>query len=250
MNTEEMPTMGEVIDRNRRKGFETVTMIALLLFLGVGVIYTGIHNYNLFGRTMKPGQEVFAIIPVVLLEGSVLLLTAGGFFAFTGGAQKLVATMASWGFLVVIGINTVLDSQLASGQAIPEWMQTYQTFVLYGTPVAMLAVLKAILDLSPAKQQLDMQMAIEHATMEAKYNAIRTALHSKDNRLALQDFAAQYAQQLADKLRGIVPALPAPAPAPTVQLPKDVEQPSLDEEPEQEPEQSAPKVKKAPAPKG
>lgn len=250
MNTEELPTMGELIDSSRRQGFATVTNIALLLFLLVGVIYTGIHNYNLFARTMKPGQEVFALIPVVLLEGSVLLLTAGGFFAFTGGAQKLVAMLASWGFLVVIGINTVLDSQMAAGQAIPEWLQTYQTFVLYGTPVAMLAVLKAVLDLSPAKRKLDMQMAIEHAQMEGKYNAIRLALHSKDNRMALADFAAQYAQQLADKLRGVVPALPAAAQAPAVQMQKEVEQPDLEQDEQEEPEQPAPRAKKAPAPKG
>ena len=243
MNNEQMPTMGELLTKSGRDGYRTITIVALVLFLLIGVGYTGVHNWNLFARTVQPDQKIFAVIPVILLEGSLLLLTAGGFFWFSGGAQKIVATTASWVFLGVIAVNTMLDSQLTVSGEIPAWLAMYRDYVLYGTPVAMLAVLKAVLDLSPAKRELDMQMAIEHAMTEGKFNAMRVALSSETNRLALGDYARTFAQQIAEGLRaGAVAALPAPAA--TVEMAKATDDaPSVDEPME------APKVQKAKAPK-
>lgn len=217
-----IPTMGEVIARSKVNGAKAITVVVAVVFLMVGVVYTGIHNFNLYGRALPVDQKLFALIPVIMLEGGIVLFTAAGFVWFSGGAQKLVATAAGWGLFGVVAANTVIDSLVVAGSTLPDWLQLYATFGLYAMPVAVMAIIKLLLDLDPAKRKLDLDKAIEHALIEAKFAAAQRALGADENRLALQDYGDAFAQQLAKTIRSSAPAMEL-IERPPMQLAKDAD---------------------------
>lgn len=197
------------MQKSKVGGAKSIVVAVLVGFLLIGVIYTGIHNYNLFSRTLGEDQKIFALIPVILLEGGILLFLAGSFVWFSGGAQKIVAQVAGWALFAVIAANTVVDSMLHSSGEMPSWLQMYASFILYGTPVACMAILKLILDLDPAKKKMDMEKAIEHALMEGKFAAAQRAMNSEPNRAALSDYSDAYSDALAASIRQSAPQVPA-----------------------------------------
>lgn len=201
----EVPTIGEIISRKKLGGFKAVVIFfAGLLFVG-GLIYTGLHNLNLFTRAVPESQKVFAFVPVILLEGSIILALLGSFVWFHIGTQKTIGTIFGWVLFLVVAANTVIDSMFNAGEAIPDWMSVYSTLVMWATPVFVIAVWKAIIDADPAKHHIDMQRQIDHAVEEAKFEAALTALKSTDTRDAVKHFGDQYAGWLNERIRGSSP---------------------------------------------
>jgi hypothetical protein len=201
--------MGDFMQKSKMSGAKGIVAALVVIFLLIGVIYTGIHNFNLFAHGLPAEQKVFALIPVILLEGSILLALAGSFVWFSGGAQKIFATAFGWVLFLVVAANTIVDSLLNSngstGQPLPDWLTVYSTFFMFATPVAVMAAWKLILDLDPAKKKLDMQKAIEHALDEAKFAAAQRALLSETNRAALLDYGEATSQFIAAAIRQSAP---------------------------------------------
>jgi len=220
MNTNshnQLPTMGEFMHKSKLGGAKAIVVAIVVIFLLIGIIYTGIHNYNLFSRGLHGDQAVFAMIPVVLLEGSILLALAGSFVWFSGGAQKMFASGFGWVLFLIVAANTVVDSMLNSVKDMPPWLAIYSQFFLWATPVAVMAAWKLILDLDPAKRSLDQQKAIEHALAEAKFAAAQKALMSDANREALADFGDAFGANLAAHIRQSAPALRGQPQAPVIE---------------------------------
>ncbi len=211
-NNNQQPTMGEFMQKSKMGGAKSIVVAVLISFLLIGVVYTGIHNFNLFSRTLTEDQRLFALIPVILLEGGILLFLAGSFVWFAGGSQKIVATVSGWLLFAVVAANTVVDSMLHSSGEMPEWLKLYSTFVMYAMPVLVMAILKLILDLDPAKRRLDMEKAIEHAMQEGKFAAAQRAMNDEANRAALSDYSTAYGNAMAQAIRESAPQVgPAPA---------------------------------------
>lgn len=205
-NNTQQKTMGEFLQSGKVNGAKSIVVAVLVSFLLIGVVYTGIHNFNLFSKTLAADQSMFAIIPVILLEGGILLFLAGSFVWFSGGSQKLVATISGWALFGIVAANTLVDSLMhTEGEAMPSWLTMYATFILYAMPVVVMAILKLILDLDPAKKKLDMEKAIEHAMGEAKFAAMQKALGSEHNRAALLDYGEAQALAMAANIRASSP---------------------------------------------
>lgn len=208
MNTNshsQLPTMGEFMHRSKLNGAKSIVIGIVVIFLLIGVIYTGIHNYNLFSRGLHTDQAVFALIPAILLEGSILLALAGSFVWFSGGSQKMFASAFGWILFAIVAANTTVDSMINSSETMPAWLNIYSTFFLFATPIATMASWKLILDLDPSKKALDQAKALEHALSEAKFAAIQRALMSEANRGALNDFGDAFGSALAAHIRQSAP---------------------------------------------
>ena len=206
MNTDshnQQPTMGEFMHKSKVGSIKAVSVAVAAMFLMAGVIYTGIHNFNLYRHALPPGQEVFGLIPVILIEGSIVLFIVGGFVWFSSGTQKIVATVAGWLLFGIAAFNTLVDStqNVGADTAMPDWLHIYAQYGVFVIPVLIMAVLKLIFDLDPAKRQLDMQKAIEHALSEAKFAAAQRALMSEVNRAALNEYGDAFGASLANHIR-------------------------------------------------
>lgn len=224
--------MGEFMEQSRIAAFKNVAIAIAAIFLIAGVVYTGIHNFNLYQRALPAGQEVFALIPVILIEGGIMLFLGASFVWFSGGAQKIVAMSAGWGLFVIAAFNTVVDSTSNRGGVMPDWLQTYATYGVFAIPVVIMAVLKLIFDLDPAKRKLDMQKAIEHALFEAKFAAAKRALLSETNRAALEHYSQAFGGMIANHIRE---SAPPQIPAQIVDGTARPQQPAPAQTPEAEP---------------
>lgn len=221
MNTQGTKTVGEVMKARQREGIKAIVIGVTVLFLVVGVVYTGIHNFNLFSRTLPADQRVFALIPVVLIEGGILLFMAGGFFWFSGGAQKTLASGFGWVLFAIVAGNTMVDSMTASSSTIPEWLNIYASYFVWITPVLVMAMIKLVLDLDPARKRIDREKALEHAREEAEHLAVQEAMMGEDVRVALQNYGRGVARHMGDQIRlatpepsGVTPVLAMNASAP------------------------------------
>ena len=201
------PTLGEIIEKSKMGGAKSIVVGLVIIFLFIGIAYTGVHNYNLFGHGLQGDQAVFALIPVVLLEGSILLTLAGSFVWFSGGSQKIFASAFGWMLFLIVAANTVVDSMMNSRDTLPSWLAVYSQFFMFATPVGVMAAWKLILDLDPSKKKLDQQKSIEHALEEAKFAHIQRAMLSEANREALTSFGDQFGEAMAAHIRNSAPQI-------------------------------------------
>ena len=128
------PTLGDIMQKSKQSGSKNIVVGLVVIFLLIGVVYTGIHNYNLFSKGLHANQSVFAIIPVILLEGSILLALAGSFVWFSGGSQKMFASGFGWILFAIVAANTIVDSMLNSTETMPGWLTVYSQFFMFATP--------------------------------------------------------------------------------------------------------------------
>ena len=206
------PTIGEIMQRSRRDGLRAISIALAGIMIAAGLAYTGIHNYNLFRKALPADQAVFALIPVILLEGSIALFLVASFVWFSVGPQKTLATAFSWILFAIVGFNTLIDSTINTGNQIPSWLEIYATLMLPVTPVLVVAMWKIIIDSDPTKRQLDMQRTIEAARIEAQYQAAQRALTGEATRQALADYATLYESALAARIRASAPGSGSPPP--------------------------------------
>jgi len=199
-------------DQQRAARAITATLAAALII--AGAIYTGIHNYNLFARYLPQDQQVFALIPVLLLEGSLLLLLVAQFVWLTAPAQRIVATAASWLLFGLLAIHTLIDSWIQSNSQPPDWLQLYATFALPVTPVLVVAVWKLIIDADPAQARARARATLDAAIEQARHEATLAALDRAEITAAIQAHTDAIAQAAAQRIRGSGSPKITPAPTP------------------------------------
>lgn len=208
-----------------------VIVIASILILA-GAVFTGYHNYELYRRITS--SPLVALIPPLLLDGSMILLLAGFIFWFASPTQKIVAALFNIALFLIVGFNTSLNGTLNSGEALSEGMRLY---LHYGMIAAFLFVLGGwmlIFHLDPivkrneeraklnadAQQtahevevdQFKLQMETDKAELEyqltlaqAMHSARMKALDSEDVKEALIEWEKQNALIEAKNIRGTLP---------------------------------------------
>jgi len=190
----------------------TATLAAALII--AGAIYTGVHNFNLFARYLPQDQQVFALIPVLLLEGSLLLLLIAQFTWLTSPTQRIIATASSWLLFGLLAIHTLIDSWLQTGNQPPDWLQLYATFALPVTPVLVTAIWKMIIDADPARARARARATLEAAIEQAQHEATLAALDEEQITRAIADYRTTTAALAAQRIRGSGSGSPKITPPP------------------------------------
>jgi len=207
-------------DQQRAARAITATLAAALII--AGAIYTGVHNFNLFARYLPDNQQVFALIPVIALEGSLLLLLIAQFTWLTSPTQRIIATASSWVIFVTLAANTLIDSTIQANSQPPDWLQLYATFALPVTPVLVVAVWKLIIDADPARARARARAMLESAIEQARYEATMAALDEEQITRAIADYRTTTAALAAQRIRGsgspkiTPPPKSAPRPSPAM----------------------------------
>jgi len=199
-------------DQQRAARAITATLAAALII--AGAIYTGVHNFNLFARYLPDNQQIFALIPVIALEGSLLLLLVAQFTWLVAPAQRIIATASSWVIFVTLAANTLIDSTIQANSAPPDWLQLYATFALPVTPVLVTAIWKLIIDSDPARARARARATLEAAIEQAQHEATLAALDEEQITRAIADYRATTAALAAQRIRGSGSGSPKITPPP------------------------------------
>ena len=204
----------ETLKQDQQRAARAITATIAAAIVALGAAYTAVHNYNLFARYLPDNQQVFALIPVVALEGSLLLLLIAQFTWLTSPTQRIIATASSWLLFGLLAIHTLIDSWLQTGNQPPDWLQLYATFALPVTPVLVVAVWKLIIDADPARARARARATLEAAIEQAQHEATLAALDRAEITAAIQSHTDAVAQAAAQRIRGSGSPKITPPPTP------------------------------------
>jgi hypothetical protein len=204
----------ETLKQDQQRAARAITATIAAAIVALGAAYTGIHNFNLFARYLPDNQQIFALIPVIALEGSLLLLLVAQFTWLVAPAQRIIATASSWVIFVTLAANTLIDSTIQSNSAPPDWLQLYANFALPITPVLTTAIWKMIIDADPARARARARATLEAAIEQAQHEATLAALDEEQITRAIADYRTTTATLAAQRIRGSGSPKITPPPTP------------------------------------
>ena len=204
----------ETLKQENTRAARAITATLAAAIVALGAAYTAVHNYNLFARYLPDTPQVFALIPVVALEGSLLLLLVAQFTWLVAPAQRIIAAAASWLLFGLLAIHTLIDSWIQAGSQPPDWLALYANFALPITPVLTTAIWKMIIDADPARARARARATLEAAIEQAQHEATLAALDEEQITRAIADYRATTAALAAQRIRGSGSGSPKITPPP------------------------------------
>lgn len=106
-----------------------VVMCVAALFIVLAAGYTWWHNYELFQRGTS--SKIVAAFPATLLDGSLILLIPAGIWWFTSPLQRTIAGISHILLFVIVGVHTVLNNSLKTGEPLSDGMKSYLQVGIY-----------------------------------------------------------------------------------------------------------------------
>ncbi|MCI0392926.1 MAG: hypothetical protein MOB07_29695 [Acidobacteria bacterium] len=150
-------------------------------FIFGAVFFTGWHNWNLFARGADTdfGKGV-AIIPALLLDGSLVLLLVLLLTYFKDSKQWAVAVAFNALLFLIIGVNTSLDYSINADEPLGEWMRAYLRWGVAWTFLGTLALWEIVIHLDPTHRmrmrKAKLEMMAQSSSNEAELQRIKLQL--------------------------------------------------------------------------
>ena len=216
----------EKLKQDQQRAARAITATLAAAIVALGAAYTAVHNYNLFARYLPDNQQIFALIPVLLLEGSLLLLLIAQFTWLVAPAQRIIAAAASWLLFGLLAIHTLIDSWLQTGSQPPDWLALYANFALPITPVLTTAIWKLIIDADPARARARARAVLDAAIEQAQHEATLAALDRAEITAAIQAHTDAIAQAAAQRIRESAPGSGSASP-PKITPPRPKASPAM-----------------------
>jgi len=209
-----------------------VVMVIASLFIIASAVYTGFHNWQLVNRLIN--SKALAIIPPLLMDGSLLLIPLAFFVWFTDTMQKMIAVIFEIVLFVIVAINTVLNGTYSQGEALSPDARLYVSvfitlafllvlagwiIIFHCDPIikrheektaktAEAEQLAHSLQIEQMKNGISQEQAnFEHQTalFDAMHTARMKALESDEVQQALVDYEKGLAIAEAQRIRGTLP---------------------------------------------
>jgi hypothetical protein len=194
-DNEGVSTIGELIERDEHAGKRALMQIGVAILIAIGLLFTGYLNFLLYSRAFSESSRVFALIPSVLIEGSLAMFLMGSFVWFSHGLQGSLAKIFGWVMFVIVALNCVVEfnAQISTEESLSDFLRLYS---FWGVPIVIPLVIgfwKAVIDSDPAIQIARQRRKMNQVLQIAKIGSEIDALRSEDSRKAL----AAYGQRAA-----------------------------------------------------
>jgi hypothetical protein len=141
-------------------------------FIFGAVFFTGWHNWSLFARGADTalGKNV-AIIPALLLDGSLVLLLVLLLTYFKDSKQWAVAVFFNALLFIIIGVNTSLDYSMNTNEPLGDSMHAYLRWGVAWSFLATLAMWEIIIHLDPTHRMRMKKARLEMQAQESSNDA-------------------------------------------------------------------------------
>lgn len=170
-------------------------LVGVILF--VGVLFTGYHNWNLFARgTHTDAGQILAIVPPLMLDGSIVLILTLLLTYFRDALQWWVSVAFNVILFVIVGVNTSLDYSLANGEALSNGLQVYLRWGVLGSFLLAFALWEIIIHLDPKHRQ---RMARGKLEMQAELDAAQIELELIELGIQAQKYDLSYKKKRLEK---------------------------------------------------
>ena len=159
----------DIISEEKTEQMGGVVKGLMVFLMLIGAVFTGYHTHHLFSRGLGGTQEafLFAFIPVISLEGAVLLTFAAKFFYFSTVKQHSLGNFAMWVGIVILVANTILNHSYNTGDQgiLKPVLEVYSLLMLPAAPILSIIYAKEILSADP-----EITERIERTMHEATIN--------------------------------------------------------------------------------
>ncbi len=209
-----------------------VVMVIAALFILLAAGYTWWHNYQLFQRGTE--SKIVAAFPATLLDGSLVLLIPAAIWWFVSPLQRTIAGISHVALFLIVGVHTVLNNSLHTGEPLSDGMKAYLQVGIYASFLLVLGIWILLIHFdSRVKQheeeaklneraaakahelgvkakefeleQTEANLEFEMAKARALHNARMKAYGSEDVIDAFVDYEQQAALIEAREIKGLLP---------------------------------------------
>lgn len=171
-------SLGEIMQSQKRNAMKGVALVLALALYAAGIVYTGVHNFNLLSKGLGQDQQLFAGVALLCLEGGAVFLPLAIHFWLAPGGQRTVGYILYGANFFIVVLNTIADYMTHNATTLPGWLGVYAMFVIPATPIMIMVGIAAMFVLDPSKQAHD----ITSAVLAARQKAVAQAMIDAANR--------------------------------------------------------------------
>lgn len=196
-------TVADLMDEDDNTAGKRLVQAAAAFIIGVGLLFTGYLNFQLYGRAFTDDLKVLGLIPALLIEGSLAAFLVGGFTWFAHGTQGKISKIFGWAMFIIVALNTIVEFNTLTGNATDS--DFIRLYAFWGVPlvvVVTIAFWKATWDADPSIQIMRQRRKIAQTLQVAKLNSLMVALGKEQSRAALTEFGNRSAEVINAQLRG------------------------------------------------
>jgi len=201
---ERVGTVSEMMTADDRSASRGLIKVGAAAIIAISLLFTGYFNVMLYGAAFPADLKILALIPVVILEGSLALFLMGNFVWFSAGTQGMLAKIFGWVMFGIVGLNVIIAFNEQSGN-FGDANEFLKLYAFWGVPLVIVMVVgfwKAVLDADPAIKAMRLKRKMAQTLEMAKLNATILALGSNESREALVEFGENESWQVNQMLRG------------------------------------------------
>lgn len=211
---DDVRTIDELIKEDEHASQQRLIKVLVGVLLALGLIFTGALNFMLYSRPFPGNLKVLALIPALLIEGSLALFLLGSFVWFAHGTQGTLAKVFGWLMFAIVGGNTVVEFNTLLNPDAAAADGFLKLYSFWGVPLVVVLVIgfwKAVVDADPTIMGMRRRREMRQAVESVKQDAFLAALGTEESRAAIRSYGVRAAGALNRALNpgGEVLQLPA-----------------------------------------
>lgn len=203
-------TVGDVLETTNQNALKKIALVLGMAVYAGGLIYAGLHNWQLFSRGLEPELRIWALLGVISLELSAIGLPLGLHFWFHSGLQRYMAIGFYALDLGLLMLNVIGSFALTVNEQVPGWLETY---LFFAPAVPILAALgwSILWLLDPAQRERAIIESLKASTREVLAKRIADQARSTDLAEEVDQAAQLMAQDIIRQTLGVAIKRTSPA---------------------------------------
>jgi hypothetical protein len=200
--TEAVSNVGEIMKEGTHRALRKIVIGGGILVYVASVVYAEVHGFSILSAGVKEDFVIWATVGMVALGITALALP----LALHVWAFEHLHRLATCAFyavdVVILGINSLVDFNVNTGQQLATWAQIYLDYILPATPVIAGIGWCILLLLDPASKAMILRHTLRESIREAKAQQIMQAANSDNVSEAVREAARAEVDSVLTELFG------------------------------------------------
>lgn len=192
----------DIMERDSARTYKRIALILGMVVYGAGLVYTGMHNWQLFSQGLDEQLRMWALVGVLGLEFNAVALPLALHWWMHSGLQRAFGLFFYALDLGLLMFNVVADFALRAGGPIPGWLDAY-LFIAPATPVIALVMWAVLWLLDPEQQERAMIEQLRSASRLSLAQRIGKAAAAADIDEMVQSAADEMARNVVGDVMGV-----------------------------------------------
>lgn len=199
-------TVGDIMQKSEGEGLKKVVVFFTALVYLAGIVYAEVHGLTLLQKGVRPDMQIWAGMGMIAAGISAVLFPVAMKVWTVEATQRIVTGLFYLIDFAFLAFNAVVDFGGNTGQALPGWAQSYSTYVLPASPIAVAAMWAIVWHLDPSVRQKILQLTLRASMKEKMARKVADAAKNAHVSEVVNRAAAQEVDRALYELFGARPA--------------------------------------------